>query len=80
MGNNMLDNVTARTSETNDAGLIKGETACNRSACQAPLRIGERWWNVSTLSFYCKSCAMRINWHADVVVCIPEQTFKNKKI
>jgi hypothetical protein len=59
----MLDNPEQRTKETLAAGLVKGETACNRSACQAPLndKDGSRWWNQSTLAFYCKICADKIN-------------------
>lgn len=40
---------------------VKGQTSCNRTACQLPLAQGERWWNTSTQAFYCKVCAMRIN-------------------
>lgn len=40
---------------------VKGETSCNREACQAPLPSGQRWWNSSTQAFYCKVCAMHIN-------------------
>lgn len=39
----------------------KGETRCNRTACQVELHIGRRWWNSSTRAFYCASCARRIN-------------------
>ena len=39
---------------------VKGETTCNRTACQAGI-VGNRWWNVSTCAWYCQSCAMRIN-------------------
>lgn len=59
----MLDDPEQRSRETAEAGLIKGKTACNRSACQAPLndKDGARWWNTSTLAYYCKHCAHRIN-------------------
>jgi hypothetical protein len=56
-----LTDVPSRDRETAAAGLVKGETACNRSACQAPLIKDARWWNASTQAFYCKSCALRIN-------------------
>lgn len=56
-----LDDPAARTRETIAAGLVKGETACNRSACQAPLLVDQRWWNTSTSAYYCTHCAMRIN-------------------
>jgi hypothetical protein len=75
-----LDDPDARTAETLRAGLVKGQTACNRSACQAPLTVGERYWNWSTRAYYCKSCADRINAAAkecgDFVtadVCIKEK-------
>lgn len=59
----MLENVEQRNQETKAAGRVKGETACNRSACQAPLndQDGSRMWNTETRAFYCKSCARRIN-------------------
>lgn len=59
----MLDDPEQRSRETAEAGLIKGKTACNRSACQAPLndKDGSRWWNTSTLAYYCKYCAAKIN-------------------
>jgi hypothetical protein len=59
----MLENVEQRTKETLAAGLVKGETACNRSACQAPLNRydGLGWWNKETQAYYCPSCAKRIN-------------------
>lgn len=46
--------------------LIKGETSCNREACQADLlRLKERglgrWWNTSTRKWYCPCCAAKIN-------------------
>jgi hypothetical protein len=59
--NTGLEDPEARTRETLAAGLIKGETACNRSACQAPLLVGQRWWNTGTSAYYCTYCAMRIN-------------------
>lgn len=59
----MLENVAQRNQETSAAGRVKGETACNRSACQAALndQDGSRMWNTETQAFYCKSCAKRIN-------------------
>ncbi len=69
-----LEDPDQRTRETKIAGLVKGETACNREACQIPLIKGQRWWNQSTLAFYCRGCASRINQHSGLVdrVCIPE--------
>ncbi len=58
-----LEDPAQRTRETKIAGLVKGETACNREACQTRLIIGQRWWNVQTLTFYCRGCAHRINQH-----------------
>jgi len=59
----MLENVTLRNQETAAAGRVKGVTACNRSACQAPLndQDGSRMWNTETQAFYCSACAKRIN-------------------
>ena len=56
-----LSDPAARDRETKAAGLVKGETACNRSACQEPLTVGQRYWNNGTNAFYCKHCAFRIN-------------------
>lgn len=39
----------------------KGDTRCNRMACQDVLRVGHRWWNKITKAYYCPSCARRIN-------------------
>jgi len=46
--------------------LIKGQTSCNREACQADFtRFEERgmppWWNTSTRRWYCPHCAVKIN-------------------
>jgi hypothetical protein len=46
--------------------LIKGETSCNREACQADFapfkeRGQGRWWNTSTRKWYCRHCALQIN-------------------
>ena len=59
----------ARPRETKAAGLVKGVTACNRSACQAPLR-DERFWNTSTRAYYCRSCAQKINRAAGLLLCV----------
>ncbi len=42
-------------------GLVKGETACNRIACQASLIGQDRYWNKSTERWYCHACAVLIN-------------------
>jgi hypothetical protein len=70
----MLEDPEQRDRETEEAGLIKGKTACNRRACQAPLNDtdGSRWWNLSTEAYYCKHCAQRINKMAGVKVLITE--------
>ncbi len=67
--------------ETASAGLIKGKTACNRSACQAPLndKDGSRWWNTSTCSFYCKLCAYRINKSTGVPILTLESDLLKRK-
>jgi len=67
-----LEDPDERDRETKARGLVKGETACNRRACQAPLTIGERWWNTSTRAYYCERCAMRIN-EMPPICCIPER-------
>lgn len=73
-----LENPELRSQETKAAGLVKGETACNRSACQAPLndQDGSRMWNTETRAFYCKRCADRINESATIslgkAICITE--------
>ena len=69
-----LEDPEQRSRETKAAGLVKGETACNRSACQAPLndKDGSRWWNISTLAYYCKHCAQRINKSAGTPILITE--------
>jgi hypothetical protein len=73
-----LDNPEQRSRETAAAGLVKGETACNRSACQTPLNCadGSRLWNTETRAYYCKYCAMRINMSSTVQlgreICITE--------
>ncbi len=56
-----LEDPAARDRETKAAGLEKGETACNRGACQCRLIPGQRWWNLSTRAWYCRGCAHRIN-------------------
>jgi len=55
-----LDDPEGKTRRTKALGLVKGETACNRSACQEPLG-NERWFNKETRAFYCKSCAFKLN-------------------
>lgn len=57
------DPISLCDQRTKERGLIKGESACNRSACQEPLdmRDGGRWWNTETQAYYCKHCARRIN-------------------
>lgn len=40
--------------------LIPGDTKCNRKACDTELS-SKRMWNTETQSFYCVSCARRIN-------------------
>ena len=71
-----LEDPEARDRETKEAGLIKGETACNRRACQMDLtRHGFRWWNKGTEKWYCQGCAFRINEFPDVdgtPLCIRE--------
>lgn len=72
-----LEDPAQRDRETRAAGLVKGETACNRAACQCRLIVGQRWWNVHTLAFYCRSCARRINQVGESSgliekICIPE--------
>jgi hypothetical protein len=73
-----LENPELRSQETKAAGLVKGETACNRSACQAPLNRydGLGWWNTETQAYYCPSCAKRINVSSllslGVKICITE--------
>lgn len=59
----MLDDPDQRSRETAAAGLEKGLTACNRSACQVKLndKDGSRMWNTETRAFYCQHCARRIN-------------------
>ena len=68
-----LDDPAARTRETKAAGLVKGETACNREACQISLIEGQRWWNTSTLAFYCRGCAHRINQANREPLCVHEK-------
>jgi hypothetical protein len=46
----------------------KGDTRCNRTACQVELRVGQRFWNTVTRAYYCPSCARRINEMS--VICI----------
>ena len=48
----------------------KGETRCNRMACQVELG-DHRWWNRSTRAYYCRACALRIN-EVNPMLCIPE--------
>ena len=69
-----LDDPEQRSRETKAAGLVKGETACNRSACQAPLNDndGSRWWNISTQAYYCFYCATKINKMAGTPILISE--------
>jgi hypothetical protein len=73
-----LDDPDARSRETAAAGLVKGETACNRSACQMRLndKDGSRMWNTETQAFYCQHCARRINISAIAslghAICITE--------
>lgn len=77
------ENVEQRNKETNAAGLIIGETACNRSACQAPLSNGSRMWNTETYAFYCTTCAKRINKNSILslgkAICIAEWKKNNAK-
>lgn len=56
-----LNNPEERSKETAAANLHKGETTCNRSACQRPIHPGYRWYNTGTQQFYCEACAKRIN-------------------
>jgi len=69
-----LEDPDARDRETKAAGLIKGVSACNRRACQTPLTVGLRWFNVSTRQWYCASCARRINdpFNNTEQICFPE--------
>lgn len=48
----------------------KGETRCNRTACQCELTIGRRRWNTITRAYCCQSCAFRINENSPL--CIRE--------
>lgn len=61
--------------------LIKGETSCNRTACQTPLSEHGRFWNTSTRKWYCKWCAHRINsaciQFGDPPLCFPEDSVAN---
>lgn len=43
--------------------LIKGETSCNRTACQTKLADGAIYYNSSTEANYCPYCAYLINKH-----------------
>ena len=73
-----LEDPEARTRETLAAGLVKGQTACNRSACQTPLTIGSRWFNTSTRAFYCSYCAKRINSNNyGNPICVQEEDLNN---
>lgn len=65
----MLENIPLADHLTKTTGLVKGDTACNRSACQSPLNIGERFWNDSTRAYYCASCARKIN-QANPGLCV----------
>lgn len=47
----------------------KGETRCNRTACQVELDAG-KWWNQSTLAWYCHDCAVAIN-RTNEFCCVP---------
>lgn len=69
-----LEDPEARDLETRAAGLVKGQTACNRSACQRPLNRGHgvRWWNIPMQAWYCQSCAFRINGSALKPICFRE--------
>lgn len=64
--------------ETKAAGLVKGQTACNRTSCQTALndQDGSRMWNTETKAFYCKACAKRINQSSEQslgrAICITE--------
>jgi hypothetical protein len=69
----VLEDPAARSAETKAAGLVKGETACNRSACQIPIK-GNRWWNTSTRAWYCQHCALRINRETKLTLCLQEGT------
>lgn len=52
----------------------KGDTRCNRMACQAILTQNTRWWNGSTRAFYCPSCAHRINEYNPQLCTPPTHT------
>ncbi len=71
-----IEDPEARDAETKAAGLIKGETACNRRACQRDLtRQSPRWWNTGTNAWYCQGCALRINMSPGLkgeAICIRE--------
>ena len=64
-----LEDPQARDRETKAAGRVKGVTACNRSACQAPLT-DDRFWNNSTRAYYCRYCALKINRAAGHPLCV----------
>ncbi len=53
----------------------KGESLCNRMACQRPIS-GARWWNRITQAYYCATCANRINASSPIdgqpPLCSPE--------
>lgn len=43
------------------SNLIKGVTSCNRTACQAPLVAGQRFYNKAMKAHYCPRCADLLN-------------------
>jgi len=58
-----------------EAEKVKGEFngLCNRSACLSPNDV--TWYNHSTRLYYCKSCAMHLNYvnHKDALDCFGHQ-------
>lgn len=49
----------------------KGDTRCNRFACQTPLD-DSRMWNTVTRAWYCRYCGTRINESADICITLAQ--------
>ncbi|MFA6132633.1 MAG: hypothetical protein WC869_01300 [Phycisphaerae bacterium] len=60
---------------------VKGQTACNRTACQRVFGDRDRFWNTSTRAWYCQGCAAKINRscvdYGDPIICFRESEVKN---
>lgn len=52
------------------AAVVRQDEKCNRTACQVPIQPNAAFWNGSTLAFYCKDCARKIN-ECNPGLCIP---------